>query len=102
MKKNVEMVTRNYYIGICENKGKIIPMIDAVNFVRKELNNDIDLFKECNSLGYNVNDDDEIVDFYFSGSWYPTEIELSEWDALDISIRYDSECFNINDYDLDI
>ena len=103
MKKiTVEMVTKGYYIGICENRNKIVPMIEAANFVRKELDNNMDLFKECINLGYDVNDNDEIVEFYFSGSWYPKEIELPEWQALDILFNYNCEWFDINDYDLGI
>ena len=96
------MITREYYIGIGENKGKIVPMIDATNFVRKELNNNINLFKECIKLGYDVNDDDDVVEFYFSGDWYITEIELKECDALDILFTYNSKCFDIHKYDLGI
>lgn len=100
--KKTEMVTRQYYIGICENKGKIVPMIKAANFAGKELHNNIDLFKECIELGYDVNNDDDVVEFYFSGDWYIAEIELSDWEALDILFHYNTEWFDINKYDLGI
>lgn len=63
------------YKGILTNKGKIVEEEKAVQYAKKEICNDEKIFNEFLEYGYNLNEDDDIIEYFFSGDWLEEEID---------------------------